>query len=187
MATITKQLVDLFIADIEKKLETTLQVWGYKNLDEFVENITARQQTVEKTKLLSHFYEKSFKTICKTFFQKIEESSSDGFDIIIDDKKYEMKMTLSSGDSWTGNSCSQVKVNDLILIKLNFNEHNKVDKIFFATLNAQNSSWVAGGKNAGFSTLNIHRDDMEGLDIIYGSVSFKRGASKYLKVNLEDR
>ena len=181
---ITKEIVNIFIERLELTLSKTLNLWGYDNLDHFVDSVTPAQKTIEKTKLLAHFYEQIFKDVLKEKGFQIDEISGKGYDIIINDKKYEMKLTLSSGNSWTGNCASTVKVDDLILIKLNFDKDNKVNELFFALLEAKNSTWKGNDKtNNSFSNLNIMIEDLENLEVIYGEVRKNR---KYLKIIKEN-
>lgn len=166
---ITKEIVKEFISDIESKLSATLLLWGYKNLNHYADCKTddPKQKTVEKTKLISCFYEISFKNICKKHGLDILDKSADGFDIVIDNIEYEMKLNLSSSDTWTGNSYSQVKVKNLILIKLDINDDNKVSKAFFSILKSQNSDWKSsknGKNNNAFSSLSISKNDSDNLD-----------------------
>jgi hypothetical protein len=173
---ITNKIVKEFGKRLEKTLDKTLKLWGHKNLTEFTKNTTPKQKTQEKTKLLSHFYEKIFKDVCIENGLNVVESSEKGYDIIIDDKKYEMKLTLSQGNNWTGNCYSTVKVNDLILIKLDFDDNNKISSLFFGVLNSINSIWKGSteGGNSGFSTLSIVKEDLENLDVIYGNIKVNK-------------
>jgi hypothetical protein len=176
------KIIPDFISEMEKTLQGTLSLWGYDNLDDYVKTKTDRQKTVEKTKLIGGFYENIFKKVCKEYGISINDSSEDGFDITIDDRKFEMKMTLSQGDAWTGNSYSKIKVEDYILIKLSFNNNNKVEKLFVSFLKAKNSKWSTGSSknNSAFSNLHISKDDIGNLSVVYGSVKIKNGRSKYL-------
>lgn len=181
---ISKELVDAFISKVEKTLDDTLKIWGFKNLTEKVANTVDSQKTVEKTKLVSNFYEKCFKDTCKEFGLEINEVSSNGYDIKIDNDEYEIKLTLSQGDTWTGNCYSNIKVKKLILIKLDFDDNNKVTKVFFGILNSNNSTWTGQSKSgkSGFSTFNINKSDISNLDIIYGNVKPK---DIYLKIETQ--
>jgi hypothetical protein len=181
---ISKELVDSFISKVEKTLDDTLKIWGFKNLTEKVANTVDSQKTVEKTKLVSNFYEKCFKDTCKEFGLEINEVSSNGYDIKIDNDEYEIKLTLSQGDTWTGNCYSNIKVKKLILIKLDFDDNNKVTKVFFGILNSNNSTWTGQSKSgkSGFSAFNINKSDISNLDIIYGNVKPK---DIYLKIETQ--
>ena len=181
---ISKELVDSFISKVEETLDKTLKLWGFKNLTEKVENTVVSQKTQEKTKLISNFYEKCFKDTCKEFGLEINEVSSNGYDIKIDNDEYEIKLTLSQGDTWTGNCYSNIKVKKLILIKLDFDDNNKVTKVFFGILNSNNSTWTGQSKSgkSGFSAFNINKSDISNLDIIYGNVKPK---DIYLKIETQ--
>lgn len=187
---ITKKIVDEFIQDIESRLDIILKTCGYKNLDDYAKSRTddPKQQTVDKTKLLACFYENSFKDVCKKNGLNIGSKSANGYDIIIDDIEYEIKLTLSLSDQWTGNSYSEVKVKNLILIKLEIDQFNKVENIFFAILNSQNSNWKFSNKekgNTAFSNLSIAKDDIDNLEITYGDCRVKRKGSVNLGIILE--
>ena len=182
---ISKELVDSFISKVEETIDKTLKLWGFKNLTEKVENTVVSQKTQEKTKLISNFYEKCFKDTCKEFGLEINEVSSNGYDIKIDNDEYEIKLTLSQGDTWTGNCYSNIKVKKLILIKLDFDDNNKATKVFFGILNSNHSTWTGQSKSgkSGFSAFNISKNDISNLDIIYGNAKLKNGEnSKYLEI-----
>lgn len=188
---ISKKIVNEFIGDFEARLKSILNTCGYKNLNDYVNSRTEdpKQKTVEKTKLIACFYENSFKDVCKKNGLQVGSKSADGYDIIIDDVEYEMKLTLSLNDNWTGNSFSQVKVKKLILIKVDINDNNQIDKIFFGILDSQNSNWkhsTNGKNNAAFSNLTISKDDIDNLQIIYGDCRIKRAGSKNLGIILEN-
>lgn len=187
---ITKTIVDQFILDFESKLVQMLAIGGYKNLNDYANSRSddPKQKTVEKTKAIAFFYENSFKTVCEKNGLTIGTKSSDGYDVIIDGVEYEMKLTLSLGDSWTGNSYSLVKVKNLILIKISVDDNNKVDGLFFATLNSQNSNWKSsenGKNNSAFSSLFISKEDISNLEIVYGQYRLKRANSKNIGIILE--
>ena len=186
---ISKELVDSFISKVEETLDKTLKLWGFKNLTEKVENTVVSQKTQEKTKLISNFYEKCFKDTCKEFGLEINEVSSNGYDIKIDNDEYEIKLTLSQkADNWTGNCYSNIKVKKLILIKLDFDDNNKATKVFFGILNSSHSTWSSQSKSgkSGFSSLYINKNDISNLDIIYGNAKLKNGKnSKHLKIETQ--
>lgn len=176
---ISRDCVLDFFKRIEDEVKFLMDRWGYKNLEEYVNNVSNTQKTQTKTKLISNFYENFLRDTLIEYGYKVEGDSDDGYDIVIDDIKYEVKLTLSDGNTWTGNSFSKVKVENVILIKLDFDENCNISDCFFATLKMVNSIWKGDTEkgNSAFSTLSIVKEDIDNLNIIFGSV-------KVNKVNL---
>lgn len=178
---IDRKTISEFFDIVESEVKFLMSRWGYKNLDDYVKDVSTKQKTQTKTKLIGVFYESFFKRILIKNGYNIISSDDKGFDIIIDGIKYEIKLTLSNDDSWTGNSFSKVKVSKTILIKLKFDVNDNIEECFFGILDMENSKWVGDTKkgNSGFSTLHILTEDFNNLNVIYGSVKSNK---KYLGI-----
>jgi hypothetical protein len=179
-----KEIFSNFIKKMENTLSIILPETGFKNLEEYVKNEDPRQTTQSKTKLLTPYYEHK---IIESFKEKsihVERSGIKGSDIKIFSKPYELKMSLGKdGKGWTGNNYSQVKVDNYLLIKLEFDNNNKVNKSFFGILNLHNStssSWTFNNskKNNAFSNLKIKKEDLNNFRVIKGKLKIN---TKYLK------
>jgi hypothetical protein len=82
----------------------------------------------------------------------------------------EGKLTLSLGNSWTGNGYK--KTNYHILIKLNINTQGYIESSFCAIVPVDEilSSWSKPKLNSNFSTLKLLNEDYDKILIIKGKL-----------------
>lgn len=173
---VLKSVFDVFVKKIENIMCQVLPLTGYKNLDEMVENDDPKQKTQSKTKFLAYFYEQQLMDSFLEHGIEIERSGIKGSDYKIFKKLFEAKLSLSGdGSGWTGNNYSLVKVNDYILIKLQFDENNKVTKSFFGILSLDDDSltkWSFNNekKDNAFSNMKIRKEDIDKIRVIKGDM-----------------
>jgi hypothetical protein len=183
--SILKEVFETFILKMENILSIILPLTGSLNLSDFVKNEDPGQKTQSKTKLLTPYYEQTLIESFKEHGIEIQRSGIKGSDIEIFSKLFELKMSLSQdGKGWTGNNYSKVKVDNYLLIKLDFDDNNKVNKSFFGILTLDNSSiskWSFNNnkKDNAFSNLKIKKEDLNNFRVIKGKL-------KINKVNIKE-
>lgn len=128
-------------------------------------------KTQEKTKILSPIFTRHF----ISFFEKhgfvlCEENMKD---IKWGGEDFEMKITLSLGNSWTGNGFK--KVNWHLLIKLNLDHDGLIEKSFccLVPLDECFSHWTIPSKTNNFSTLKLRTIDFEKIVVLHGEIEKK--------------
>lgn len=182
---IWNKVIAIFIKKMEDTLSALLITLKKKNLNHLVAKYSEKQKTVEKTKFLSLFYEEVLMESLQELGLSVEKSTEDGSDVIfnpIDSEKeiWEVKLTLSLNDDagWTGNAFSRVKVHKHILIKLNFDDNNRVTGIFFGLFDLKDaqSGWTHHTEkgNAAFSVLKVLKEDVSHLKVVKGDIKLKQ-------------
>lgn len=183
--TISRDCISDFFNRVEEEVKFLMDRWGFENLEDYVSDVANGQKTQTKTKLISNFYENFLVKSLTDFGYNVQGAGEDGYDIIIDGVKYEVKLTLSDGNTWTGNSFSKVKVPNVILIKLDFDDNCNIKDCFFGILNMKHSKWKGDTEkgNSGFSTLAIVKEDINNLKVIFGNIKKNRVNLGIIKEN----
>ena len=183
--SISRECIKDFFNNVEYEVKFLMDRWGFDNLVDYVSDVANGQKTQTKTKLISNFYENFLVKSLTKYGYNVQGAGENGYDIIIDDVKYEVKLTLSNEDNWTGNSFSKVKVPNVILIKLDFDENCNIKDCFFGILNMKHSKWKGDTEkgNSGFSTLVIVKEDINNLKVIFGNIKKNRVNLGIIKEN----
>lgn len=128
-------------------------------------------KTQEKTKILSPIFTRHFINFFQQYgFVLCEENMKD---IKWRDEDFEMKITLSLGNSWTGNGFK--KVNWHLLIKLNLDSDGLIEKSFccLIPLNECSSNWTTPSGTNNFSTLKLRAEDHNKIVVLHGKIDKK--------------
>lgn len=156
-----------------------LEACPYFNLVEFLKKAT----TAERTKMFSNFfYQIMFSTLQEIHGDNFEEKEINKQDIEFKDVPIEIKLTLSSDNSWTGNGFEKVPWH--LLIKLKMDQEMNISEVvvLMVDLNSCTHQWSATGSTSNFSSLKFVVDDEQKLQMVFGSPIKKK---KYLAFTFE--
>ena len=174
---------------IKKVLPEVVKDWNENKLKQFetffesnYEDFFFKRKTQERTKILSP-------VINLIFIRKMNEET-DGFfdndengsDYLYNETKIEGKITLSPGNSWTGNGYFKTPIH--ILLRLKISEKGFIEDFFsmIADLDNTKGSWTDPTTKSNFSTLKFYNEDSDSLIICNGESILKR---KYLDYKME--
>ena len=171
------------IKAIEVSIPLVINEWNTKKIKQFetlYEQPFAKyfnnRQTQEKTKVVS--------PVIDTVFARI---MSEQTNFVIDEGKgrdyqwngipLENKLTLSTGNSWTGNGYKKTDFH--ILSKFELDENGLIVNYFSCLVNLTEclSNWTTP-KNSNFSTLQFLSEDFDKITVIHGSLI--KSKKKYL-------
>ncbi len=154
-------------------------LFGYSDIDEMTND------TAEKSKLIAPVLAKSLEVIASRKTPEYVREETNGYDNLIYSLEVENKFTLTSCASSfaTANNHSKTKVPLVLCVKVKnvFNHFPAISAFLvdFSKFKNPGSGFTDGvtktGKNNnGFSQLLVHRDDVDAVNVIYGSVIQKR-------------
>ena len=197
--TVDTQKIQNFINLLKENniIDKVINVWNNTKLAEFeklyfnkpFKHIFKHLKTQDITKqiaplLYAIFENEISKSKIKNF--KIEEVN--GYDYIYEDVKIEAKITLSRGNSWTGNGTKKKPWH--LLFKFKLDENGKIVNSFVLLVNISkcSCSWskpkdTSTGGRINFSTLRFQQIDKEHLNIIKGNLT-KNQNRKYINFDL---
>ncbi len=163
---ITPQAVDEFNQVRLKFLE---QGWGEK-FSHIINKTESKQQTQEKTKLLSRAINNCFLQKIQSNLKDFIESNSDGYDYKYKDIKIEDKNTCSAGKDWTGNGFPKEKIH--LLKKFEVSDSGEIEKACILIIEVGiNSMWTKkDGGNSNYSTISIHVKDVPNVIKVWGDI-----------------
>jgi hypothetical protein len=152
------------IEKYNKHIEENFEKFFFVSYFTFFENV----KTQEITKIVSPIFNQIFCNTLKTY--GIFKNEINGSDYIYKYIPFEGKLTLSLGNSWTGNGYK--KTNYHILIKLNINTQGHIESSFCAIVPVDEilSSWSEPKLNSNFSTLKLLNEDYDKILIIKGKL-----------------
>jgi hypothetical protein len=170
-----KQLWPILINGFQSHID---KMWGVFYLESFSEWIKGRE-TQEITKVISPLLNAYLKYHLKNIGFILKEGK--GLDYVWEGVDLEGKLSLSSGNSWTGNGFP--KTNWHLLIKINFDEVGQISgsHVCIAPINDCISSWTKSGDKDNFSTLKLKTEDLDKIVPVVGT--FKKNPV-YLKLIL---
>lgn len=113
----------------------------------------------------------------------IEKSEIEGsdFKLISDNSSWELKITSSQGDGWTGNYSKKTPLH--LLIKVKLDKTWRISHIFVAIVNLEDcaSAW-SGSRSSNYNALKFSNADRSKIKVIVGQL---REKDKYLMPELE--
>ena len=138
------------------------------------------RQTQEKTKIVSPIIDVLFSRIMSEKLPDFIIDEGNGKDYRYGDLELEKKLTLSVGNSWTGNGYNKVGYH--ILSKFDMNDYGHITSYFSCLVNLDEclSGW-SKPKNSNFSSLKFLNGDISKITPIHGSVN---ESTKYLAFKL---
>jgi len=164
------------IKAIEKSIPLVVSEWNTKKIQQLevaweqpFGKYFLNRETQEKTKMVS--------PIIDIVFARVMSEQIDGF--VIDEGKgrdyqwngipLENKLTLSTGNAWTGNGYKKTDFH--ILSKFELDENGFIISYFSCLVNLTNclSDW-SKPKNSNFSSLKFHNEDSDEIIVIHGSL-----------------
>jgi hypothetical protein len=175
------------IKAIYVSIPKVVKEWNAKKLLEF-ENLYEQtfkeyfndKQTQEKTKIISPIIDAIFARIMCEQINGFVIDAGRGKDYNWNGIPLESKLTLSSGNSWTGNGYKKTDYH--ILSKFDFNEYGLIISYFSCLVNLNDclSKW-SKPHMSNFSTLKFINEDIDKIILIYGD---KEKKSKYLHFSM---
>lgn len=148
-----------------------------KSFSEYYNN----RQTQEKTKNVSPVIDTVFTRLMSEKLEGFEVDEGKGRDYKWNDIPIECKITLSDGNSWTGNGYSKTDIH--VLFRFNINDDGIINSYLalITDLSKCESGWSAPAKTANFSQLKFLNSDITNINVLHGSVNEK---SKYLSFDM---
>ena len=154
-------------------------LFGYSDIDEMTND------TAEKSKLIAPVIAKSLEFIASRETPEYVREETNGYDNLIHSLEVENKFTLTSCASSfaTANNHSKTKVPLVLCVKVKnvFNHFPSISAFLVDCSKFKNPGsgftdgvTKTGKNNNGFSKLLVHRDDVDAVNVIYGSVIQKR-------------
>ena len=172
--------MEKLIQAIKDSIPLVIEEWNNKKINHFeilfehsFEDYFCERETQEKTKIIS--------PIIDTIFARIMSQQIDNF--VIDEGKgrdyrwynipLENKLTLSTGNSWTGNGYEKTDYH--ILSKFELNKSGKIISYFSCLVNLKEcSSFWSKPHKSNFSTLKFLNDDFDKIIPIHGNIKKSR-------------
>jgi hypothetical protein len=137
-----------------------------------------KNKTVEVGKLYSPFITNFIMNSLQQIIPGFEECKTEGYDFLINDIAVENKITFSDKSQWTGNKYSS-KVSNHLLTKCCLNDEFRI--LSFITmhvdLDKMNSKWTSGNDSSGFTKLQILKEDLDEVSLIYGNTLVTKKAT----------
>ncbi len=135
------------------------------------------RQTQEKTKVVSPVIDTVFARIMSEKINNFIVDEGKGRDYRWNEKPLENKLTLSTGNSWTGNGYRKTDFH--ILSKFELEENGMIISFFTCLVNLSEcvSQWTKP-KNSNFSTLKFLSCDFDKITPIHGKII--KSSKKYL-------
>jgi hypothetical protein len=180
MKTLAQQLSQLWPTLISNFQTHINKIWVDVYFEEFSEWIKDKE-TQEITKVVSPLLNAYLKHNLKKIGFILNEGK--GLDYVWEGVDLEGKLSLSSGNSWTGNGFP--KTNWHLLIKINFNDMGNIigSHVCIVPINDCVSSWTKSGDKDNFSTLKLKSEDLDKIVPVVGT--FKKNPV-YLKLILAE-
>lgn len=166
---------------IEIAIPLTIDEWNktkkkkFENLmEQSFENYFLNKQTQEKTKMVSPIIDAVFSRIMKTILPNFHVDEANGRDYNWDKLELENKLTLSVGNSWTGNGYK--KTNFHILNRMELNVNGEIVSYFSALVDLSKceSDWTAPTTKSNFSSLKFLNEDYCKINVIHGNMQKKQ-------------
>lgn len=179
--------MEKLVKAIEISIPLVVKEWNTNKIHQFetlVEQPFSKyflnRETQEKTKMVSPIIDIIFKRMMS---QQIDDFSIDegkGRDFQWNGIPLENKLTLSTGNSWTGNGYKKTDFH--ILSKFELDQNGLIVSYFSCLVNLANclSDWTKP-KNSNFSTLKFLNVDLEKITIIHGNMT---KSQKYVNISL---
>jgi hypothetical protein len=156
-----------------------LEACPYFNLVDFLK----KSPTAERTKMFSNFfYQIMFQTLREIHGDNFEEKEINKQDIEFKGIPIEIKLTLSTDNSWTGNGFEKVPWHLLIKLKMDDNINITDVVVLMVNLKLCTHQWSAPGTTSNFSSLKFIVNDEDKLQMVFGSPIKKK---KYLGFQFE--
>jgi len=179
---------------IEKIIPKLINIWNREQLPLFerlhfesYESHFMGDKNQEKTKEISPVLYSILKHIIKEENQELYEDKKNGSDYVYKKIRLEAKITLSAGNSWTGNGT--IKEPWHLLFKFNINDRGIIQDCFCMIVNLKycitNWSKPKDSKKGGrvnFSKLEFSNENYDNLIIVRGRAI---KCKKWLKYELE--
>lgn len=175
------------IKAIEKSIPLVVNEWNTKKIKQFEDlyeqpfnEYFKNRQTQEKTKTVSPVIDVIFARIMSEQISDFVIDEGKGRDYQWNNIPLENKLTLSTGNSWTGNGYKKTDFH--ILSKFELNENGHIINYFSCLVNLTEclSGWTKP-KNSNFSTLQFLSEDYDKVIVIHGGLTKRR---KYLDCKL---
>ena len=173
---------------IKEVVPQVMEDWNQNKLNEFsnlfesdFESFFAGKQTQEKTKIVSPILNKIFIRLMNNHntIESFIDNDESGSDYLFnEDISLEGKITLSSGNSWTGNGYYKVPLQ--VLIRYTFSDEGEITSFFsmVADLSETKGQWDSPSTQSNFSSLKFYNEDKEHLMLCNGKILQLK---KYLK------
>ncbi len=175
------------IKAIEKSIPIVVNEWNTKKIQQFetlVEQPFSKyflnRETQEKTKMVSPIIDIIFARVMSEQVDCFVIDEGRGRDYQWNGIPLENKLTLSTGNSWTGNGYKKTDFH--ILSKFELDENGFIVSYFSCLVNLTNclSDW-SKPKNSNFSTLKFLNEDFEKVTVIHGKMDKNQ---KYLSCTM---
>ena len=175
-----KKILPEVLDDATNRLNRHMpDLFGYSDVDEMTND------TAEKSKLIAPVLAKSLEVVASQETPEYVREETAGYDNLIYSLKIENKFTLTSTASSfaTGNNHSKTKVPLVLCVKVkNVGNHFPAISAFIVDCSKfknpesgfTDGVTKTGKNNNGFSQLQVHKDDIDAVHVIYGSVSKKK-------------
>lgn len=176
--------LDKLYESIRKVVPLVVKEWNDVKINQFqllfeksFQDHYKNRQTQEKTKNVSPVIDTIFTRLMNEELPEFELDEGKGRDYKYGDIPLECKVTLSGGNSWTGNGYTKTDMH--ILFRFNINDEGIIDSYFtlVVDLSECDSTWTSPDTSSNFSSLKFLNCDKEKLNVIHGSVIER---SKYL-------
>lgn len=187
----TKSDMTQLIEAINKAIPVVVSEWNTKKIFQFETLVEqsfasyfANRETQEKTKMVSPIIDTIFARVMSELCDDFKIDEGKGRDYEWNGIPLENKLTLSTGNAWTGNGYKKTDFH--ILSKFELDENGFIVSYFSCLVNLTEcqSAW-SKPKNSNFSTLKFLNEDYEKISVIHGNMTKARGArSKYLNCGL---
>lgn len=174
-----------------KVIERLSKMWNEEKL-EFFQKLHDKSykehfrnlKNQDKTKEISPILYSIFSNICQEENIRLDENNTTGSDYLYDSTiPIEAKITLSNGNTWTGNGTKKTPWH--ILFRINLNEDGVIIGIFCMIANIEEclTQWSkpkdsTGGGRVNFSEIKFSNNCLDNLFIINGKV---KKSQKWLK------
>ena len=181
------------IETIRIALPLVVEEWNTKKLGEFellfeqsYKEFFLNKQTQEKTKIVSPIINVVFCRVMKTLSNNFSMDEGNGRDYSWTSNlapiEIEGKITLSVGNSWTGNGYKKTDIH--LLIRFEMDENGMIISYFSALVDMSKciSNWTAPTTKSNFSTLKFLKEDHEHIKVIHGEII--KSKKMYLDVNM---
>jgi len=146
----------------------------------------SNRQTQEKTKMVSPIIDAVFSRIMKKLLINFHVDEGKGKDYRWCKLELENKLTLSVGNSWTGNGYKKTSFH--ILNRMELNDDGEIISYFSALVDLSEceSNWTAPTTKSNFSTLKFLNNDFSKIQLIHGDMTKKQKFINFVntKVNL---
>jgi hypothetical protein len=174
LSTLIQNNWNTIIRDFNQHINNTFEIYHLQSYREYFKDNKTQEITKEISPLFNTILCKNLKQFG---FLKCEINGSD---YIFNNVNIEGKLTLSSGNNWTGNGYK--KTNLHLLMKLNLNENGNIDSSFccIIPLDESISNWSLKTKSSNFVNLKLLKEDISNIILINGEFKPLKKNSKYL-------